>query len=90
LYPLILGQAFPGTVNPTWGQDFQSNAPFQGGMQNQHDNVGYLTQNLPQLNLNGPSNYLQMAYGPIGIPTILHPRIYHFPQVNRQFPFLAT
>jgi hypothetical protein len=81
---------FPGNVNPTWGQAFQSNSPFQGGMANQQANVGYLAQNPPQPNLTRPSNYFQMAYGPTGMPTILPPQIYQFPQVNRQFPFLST
>jgi hypothetical protein len=81
---------FPDTVNPTWGQDFQSNAPFQGDLPNQQDNVGYLTQNPFQLNLTGLCNYLQTTYGPTGIPTGLPPQNYQFPQVNRQLPFLAT
>jgi hypothetical protein len=62
-------------------------------MPNQHVNVGYLPQNPPLSNLTGPSNYnplLQMTYGPTGIPTGLPPQSYQFPQVNRQFPFLAT
>jgi hypothetical protein len=41
------GQPYLGTVNPTWGQAFQSNAPFQVGMTNQPTKVGYLTQNPP-------------------------------------------
>jgi hypothetical protein len=40
--------------------------------------------------LTGPSNYLQTAYGPTGIPTGLPPQNYQFPQVNRQLSFLAT
>jgi hypothetical protein len=69
LYPLILGKPYPGSMNPTWGQGFQSNAPSQGILPNQPTQVGYLTQNPPPLNLTGPSNYLQTAYGPTGIPT---------------------
>jgi hypothetical protein len=48
-------------MNPTWGQNFQSNVPFQG-------NIPNINQNPPQLNLSGLSNYLQTAYGPTGIP----------------------
>ena len=33
---------------------------------------------------------MQLAYGPICIPTGLPPQNYQFPQVNRQFHFLAT
>jgi hypothetical protein len=77
-------------LNPTWGQNFQSNVPFQGNIPNQPNPVGYLPQNPPQLNLSGLSNYLQTAYGPTGIPMGLPPQNYQFPQVNRQFPFLAT
>jgi hypothetical protein len=77
-------------LNPTWGQNFQSNVPFQGNIPNQPNPVGYMPQNPPQPNLSGLSNYLQTAYGPTGIPTGLPPQNYQFPQVNRQFPFLAT
>jgi hypothetical protein len=77
-------------MNPTWGQNFQSNGPFQGSLPNQPTPVGYSTQNPPQLNLSGLSNYLQTAYGTTGIPMGLPPQNYQFPQVNRQFPFLAT
>jgi hypothetical protein len=73
-------------MNPTWGQNFQSNVPFQGNIPNQPNP----NQNPPQPNLSGLSNYLQTAYGPTGIPTGLPPQNYQFPQVNRQFPFLAT
>jgi hypothetical protein len=88
--PSYSKQPFQGTINHTWDQAFQSNAPFQGDMPNQQTNVGYLTQNPPQLNLIRPSNYLQTTYGPIGIPMGLPPQNYQFPQVNRRFPFLAT
>ena len=77
-------------MNPTWGQDFQSNAPFQGSIQNKPKNVVYLTQNPSQPNLTGPSNYLQISYGPTGIPIGLPPQNYQFSQVNRQLSFLAT
>jgi hypothetical protein len=60
-------------MNPTWGQNFQSNVPFQGNVPNQLNLVGYFPQNPPQPNLSGLSNYLQIAYGPIGIPTRLPP-----------------
>jgi hypothetical protein len=70
-------------MNPTWGQNFRSNVPFQG-------NIPNLNQNPPQLNLSGLSNYLQITYGPTGIPMKLPPQNYQFPQVNRQLSFLAT
>jgi hypothetical protein len=82
---------YPRSVNPTWGQHFQSNALLQGSIPNHPTHVGYLTQNPSQKNLTGPSNYLQTAYGPIGgIPIGLPPQNYQFSQVNRQLSFLAT
>jgi hypothetical protein len=70
---------YPGSINPTWGQYFQSNAPFQGSIPDQPTNVGYLNHNPPQLNLTGPYNYLQNSYGPNGIPMSLSPQNYQFP-----------
>jgi hypothetical protein len=32
--PPNLGQPYPGSMNPTWGQNFQSNVPFQGNIPN--------------------------------------------------------
>jgi hypothetical protein len=52
--------------------------------------IGYMTQNPSQLNFTRPSNYLQTAYGPTSIPMGLPPQNYQFPQVNKQFMFLAT
>jgi hypothetical protein len=77
-------------MNPTWGQGFQSNTPSQGNLPNQPTQVGYSTQNPPPLNLTRPPNYIQTSFGPTGIPTGLPPQKYQFPQVNRQFSFLAT
>jgi hypothetical protein len=48
--PHNLGQPFIGSMNPTWGQNFQSHAPLQGRPTNQPTSVGYSTQNPPQLN----------------------------------------
>jgi hypothetical protein len=77
-------------MNPTRGQNFHSNVPFQGNIPNQPNPGGFLTQNPPQSNLLGLSNYLQTTYGPTGIPMGLPPQKYQFPQVNKQFPFLST
>jgi hypothetical protein len=88
--PLNPGKPYPGSMNPTWGQGFKYNAPSQGSLPNQPTQVGYLTQNPPTPNLIGPSNYLQTAYDPTGIPTGPPPQNYQFAQVNRQLPFLAT
>jgi hypothetical protein len=63
-------------MNPTWGQNFHSNVPFQGRIPNQPTPVGYSTQNLPQMNLSGLSNYLQTVDGPNGIPFGLPPQNY--------------
>ena len=52
--------------------------------------MGYVAQNPPQSNLSGLSPYLQIAYGPTGIPTGFPPQNYQFPQVKGQLPFLAT
>jgi hypothetical protein len=49
-----------------------------------------VTQNPPPPILTEPSNYLQIAYGPTGIPTRFPPQNYQFPQVNRQLLFPAT
>jgi hypothetical protein len=70
-------------MNPTCGQNFQSNVHFQGKILNQPNLVVYLNQNPPQPNLLGLSNYLHTAYGPTGLPTGLPPQKYQFPQVNR-------
>jgi hypothetical protein len=70
--PPNLGKSYPGSMNPTWGQNFQSNAPFQGILPNHPTLVSYSTQNPPS----GLYNYLQTAYGPIGIPTGLPPQKY--------------
>jgi hypothetical protein len=85
-----LGQLYPGSTNITLGKKFQSNVPFQGNIPNQPNHVGYFPQNTPQLNLSGLSNYLETAYGPTSIHTGLPLQNYQFPQVNKQFPFLAT
>jgi hypothetical protein len=88
--PTNLGQPYLGSLNPTWGQNFQSNVPFQGNISNQPNPMGYMPQNPPQPNLSALSNYLQTTYGPTGIPMGLPPQNYQFPQVNRPLPFLAT
>jgi hypothetical protein len=66
-------------MNPTWGQHFLSNAPFQGSIPNQPTPIVYSTQNPPQPNFSGLSKYLHIAYGPTGIPTGLPPENYQFP-----------
>jgi len=53
-----LGQLYLGYLNPTWGQKFQSNVPFQGNIPNQSNPMGYMPQNPPQPNLSGLSNYM--------------------------------
>jgi hypothetical protein len=65
-------------MNPIWGQNFQSNSPFQWSLLNQPTLVGYSTQNPPQPNFLVLYNYLQTAYGPIGISTVLPPQNYQF------------
>jgi hypothetical protein len=66
-------------MNPTWGQNFQSNAPFQGSLTNQPIHVGYSTQNPPPWNFIGLSNYPQTSYVPTGKPIALPPQNYQFP-----------
>jgi hypothetical protein len=88
--PPNIDQPYPGSLNPTWAQNFQSNVPFQGNIPNQPNPVGYMPQNTPQPIMSGLSNYLQTAYGPTGIPMGISPQNYQFPQVNRQLPFLVT
>jgi hypothetical protein len=81
---------YPGSMNPTWGQFFQSNSPSQGILPNQPIQFGYWIQNPPPPNLKGPSHYIQTTYGHIGIPTGLPPQNYQLPQVNKQLTFLST
>jgi hypothetical protein len=78
-----LGQPYLSYLNPTWGQNFQSNVPFQGNIPNQPNPMGYLPQNPPQMNLSGLFNYLQTADGPTGLPMGIPPQNYQFPQVNK-------
>jgi hypothetical protein len=73
--PPNLGQPYPSSMNPAWGQNFESNVPFQG-------NIPNINQNCSQPNILGLSNYLQTSYGPTDIPTRLPPQSYQFPQVN--------
>jgi hypothetical protein len=56
--PPNLSQSYPGSMNPTWGQNFQSNAHFQGRIPNQPTHVVYSTQNYPTPNFMGVFNYL--------------------------------
>jgi hypothetical protein len=72
--PPNFGQPYLGSMNPTWGQRIQYSFPFQGIPSTQPNLAGYMPQNPPQLSLSGLSNYLQTAYGPIGIPTGLPPQ----------------
>jgi hypothetical protein len=88
--PPSLGQPYPGSMNPTWGPNLQSSAPFQGSLLNQPTSVGYAVSNPPQPNLSRLYNYLQTTYGPTGIPMGLPPQNHQFRQVNRQLSFLAT
>jgi hypothetical protein len=71
--PPNLSQPYLGSLKPTWGQNFQSNAPFQGNIPNQPNPVGYLPQNPPQHNFSGLSNYLQNDYSPTSISIELSP-----------------
>jgi hypothetical protein len=64
-----LGQPYPGSLNPTWGQGIQSSAPYQGNPSSQPKLAVYMSQNPSQSSLLGLSNYLQTSYGPTGIPT---------------------
>jgi hypothetical protein len=57
-FPPNLGQPYAGSLNPTWGQKFQSNVPFQGNIPNKPNPMGYLPQNPPKPSLSGLSNYL--------------------------------
>jgi hypothetical protein len=87
-----LGQRFPGTVNPTWSQPIRMGISPEGGMPTTHVNNDYMSQHPQQKPAMG-SIYnapLQDAYGPTGIPTGLSPQSYQYPEVNQQFPFLAT
>jgi hypothetical protein len=65
-------------MNPTWGQNFQSTAPFHGNLPNQPALVVYSTQNPPPPNLRRLANYLHIDYGPIGISMGPPPQNYEF------------
>jgi hypothetical protein len=75
-------------TNPIWGsgQTSQTQVPTQTQGYNPW---GYYPIQ-PPLNQPGASLYGQFAYAPTGFPMGLPPQIHQYPQVNRQFPFLAT
>jgi hypothetical protein len=82
--PPSIGQPFPGTSNPIWGSNAQTQVPVQG-----YNPMSYFPpQQLP--NLPGSSHYMQTAYGPTGFPTRLPPQSHQYLHVNRQLPFLST
>jgi hypothetical protein len=74
--PPNLGQPYPCSLTPTWGQNLQSHVPFQGNILNQPNPMGYIPKNHPQPNLSGLSNYTQIVYGPTSIPMDLPPQNY--------------
>jgi hypothetical protein len=82
--PPSVGQPYPGSFNPIWGVNAQTQAPVPG-----YNPMSYYPLQPPP-NLPGSSHYMQTAYGPTGLPTGLPPQSHQYPQVNRQLPFIAT
>jgi hypothetical protein len=83
-----VGQPYPGVTNPIWGSG-QTTQPQVPTQTQGYNPWGYYPIRPPQ-SQPGPSLYEQSAYGPTGFPTGLPPQSHQYPQVNRQFPFLAT
>jgi hypothetical protein len=82
--PPSMGQRYPGSFNPIWGVHAQTQAPFPG-----YTPMSYYPLQIPP-NMPRSSHYMQTTYGPTSLPTGLPPQSHQYPQVNRQFPFLAT
>jgi hypothetical protein len=82
--PPSMGQPYPGSFNPIWGANAQTQVPVPG-----YNPMSYYPLQPPP-NLPGSSHYMQTAYGPTGLPTGLPPQSHQYPQVNRQLPFIAT
>jgi hypothetical protein len=82
--PLSMGQPYPSTFNPIWGENAQTPVPVPG-----YNPMSYYPLQ-PPLHLHGSSHYMQTAYGPTGLSTGLPPQSHQYPQVNRQLPFIAT
>jgi hypothetical protein len=83
-----VGQPYPGVTNPIWGsgQASQTHAPTQTQGYNPW---GYYPIQPPPNQLRA-SLYGQSTYAPTGLLTRIPPQSHQYPQVNRQFPFLAT
>jgi hypothetical protein len=79
-----MGQPYPGSFNPIWGSNAQTQAPVPG-----YNPMRYYPVQ-PPLNMPRSSHYMQTTYGPTGFPTGLPPQSHQYPQVNQQLPFLAT
>jgi hypothetical protein len=79
-----LGQPYPGVTNPIWGSGQTTQPQTQG-----QNPWGYYPIPPPQ-GQPGSSLWGKTAYAPTGLPTGLPPQSHQYPQVNRQFPFLAT
>jgi hypothetical protein len=84
IIPPSMGQPYPDSFNPIWGSTAQTHVPVPG-----YNPMSYYPLQPPP-NLPGYSHYMQIAYGPIGLPMRLPPQRHQYPQVNRQLPFLAT
>jgi hypothetical protein len=83
-----IGQLYPGVTNPIWGSG-QTTKPQVLTQTQGHNPWGYYPIHPPP-NHPGSSLYRHSAYGPTGLPTRLPPQSHQYPQVNQQFPFLAT
>jgi hypothetical protein len=79
-----MGQPYPGSFNPIWGSNAQTQASVPW-----YNLMSYYPVQPPP-NMPGSSHYMQTSYGPTGFPTGLPPQSHQYPQVNRQLPFLAT
>jgi hypothetical protein len=79
-----MGQPYPGSFNPIWGSNAQTQASAPG-----YNPMSYYHVQPPP-NMPRSSHYMQNTYGPTSLPTGLPPQSHQYSQVNRQLPFLAT
>jgi hypothetical protein len=80
--PPSMGQPYPGSFNPIWGENAQTQASVPG-----YNPMSYYPIQPPP-NMPRSSHYMQTTYGPTGLSTGLPPKNHQYPHVNLQLPFL--
>jgi hypothetical protein len=71
--PPSMGQPYPGSFNPIWGANAQTQTPVLG-----YTPMSYYPLQ-PPLNMPGSSHYMQTTYGPTGLPIGLPPQSHQYP-----------